>query len=52
MNGSVIDDVKTQADQLQEIAKLVQDAQDKLDQVTRALRWLEERLIQDDAGRR
>jgi hypothetical protein len=47
------DEVKTTADQVGEISKLVQDAQDKLDQVTRALRSLEERLIkpvQDSPG--
>jgi hypothetical protein len=38
------DEAKTMADQLGEIEKLVQDAQDKLDQVTRALRSIEERL--------
>jgi uncharacterized coiled-coil protein SlyX len=40
----VPEDAKTPADQIEEIAKLVQDAQDKLDQVTRALRSLEDRL--------
>ena len=39
------DETKTTADQVGEISKLVEDAQDKLDQVTRALRSLEERLI-------
>ena len=42
------DEAKTAADQVGEIRKLVQDAQDKLDQVTRALRSLEGRLEQDD----
>jgi hypothetical protein len=46
------DDGKTAADQVGEIRKLVQDAQDKLDQVTRALRSLEDRLGQDDTRRR
>jgi hypothetical protein len=35
------DEGKTQADQVGEITKLVQDAQDKLDQVVRALRTLQ-----------
>jgi hypothetical protein len=38
------EDTKTAADQVGEIAKLVQDAQTKLDQVMRALKSLEERL--------
>jgi methyl-accepting chemotaxis protein len=38
------DEGKTAADQVGEIRKLVQDAQDKLDQVTRALRTLEDRF--------
>jgi hypothetical protein len=42
------DDAKTRADQLEEIAKLVQDAQDKLDQVTRAVRMLQRRLMEDE----
>jgi hypothetical protein len=41
------DDAKTSADQVGEIRKLVQDAQEKLDQVTRALRTLEDRLERD-----
>lgn len=45
------DEVKTAANQVQEIAKLVQDAQDKLDQVARALRSLHDRLREDDADR-
>ncbi|HUA48597.1 MAG TPA: hypothetical protein VMA77_25420 [Solirubrobacteraceae bacterium] len=46
-------DTKTPAHQVAEIAKLVQDAQEKLDQVTRALRSLEQRLLEDepDGGR-
>jgi hypothetical protein len=44
----VADEAKTAADQVGEIAKLVQDAQDKLDQVRRALRTLEGRLIHED----
>ena len=44
----VTDEAKTAADQVGEIAKLVQDAQDKLDQVTRALRTLEARLGRED----
>ena len=40
---------KTEADQVAEIRKLVQDAQEKLDQVTRALRSLDARLEQEDA---
>ena len=46
------DEGKSPADQVAEIRKLVQDAQDKLDQVTRALRSLEERLERDDPPRR
>jgi hypothetical protein len=45
------DEGKTTADQVEEIRKLVQDAQEKLDQVTRALRTLEDRLEQDDTFR-
>ena len=45
------DERKTEADQVGEIRKLVQDAQEKLDQVTRALRSLEHRLEQDDTHR-
>jgi len=48
----VSDEGKTAADQLGEIRKLVQDAQDKLDQVTRALRTLQARFEQVDAGER
>jgi hypothetical protein len=44
----VTDEAKTPADQAQEIAKLVQDAQDKLDQVSRALRTLQARLSRED----
>ncbi len=46
------DEGKSAADQVGEIRKLVQDAQEKLDQVTRALRSLEERVERDDAQRR
>jgi uncharacterized coiled-coil protein SlyX len=42
------DERKTEADQVAETRKLVQDAQDKLDQVTRALRSLEARLEQEE----
>jgi hypothetical protein len=45
------DETKTTANQIGEISKLVLDAQDKLDQVTRALRSLEERLIKQDLVR-
>jgi hypothetical protein len=45
------DEAKTTADQVGEIRKLVQDAQEKLDQVTRALRSIEHRLEQDDTRR-
>jgi len=45
------DEAKTSADQVGEIAKLVQDAQEKLDQVTRALRTLQDRLTEDPADR-
>jgi hypothetical protein len=47
----VSDDAKTAADQVGEIRKLVQDAQDKLDQVTRALRGLQDRLEEDGSRR-
>lgn len=45
------DEAKTTADQVAEIAKLVQDAQEKLDQVARALRTLERRLEPEDVDR-
>jgi hypothetical protein len=45
------DEAKTSADQVAEIRKLVQDAQEKLDQVTRALRTLENRLERGAADR-
>ncbi len=45
------DEGKTTADQVGEIRKLVQDAKDKLDQVTRALRSLEGRLEHDETRR-
>jgi hypothetical protein len=38
------DQLKTQADQIGEIKKLVEDAQERLDQVVRALRTLENRI--------
>lgn len=44
-------DTKTPAHQVAEIAKLVQDAQDKLDQVVRALRMLEDRIKPEDRER-
>ena len=44
------DEAKTSADQVGEIRKLVQDAQEKLDQVTRALRSLEHRLERNDTA--
>jgi hypothetical protein len=44
------DPSKTVADQVAEIRKLVQDAQDKLDQVARALRTLEARVREASAG--
>jgi hypothetical protein len=47
----VTDGAKTPADQVGEIAKLVRDAQEKLDQVTRALRSLEQRLGEDEPDR-
>jgi hypothetical protein len=40
----VTDAYKTQADQVGEITKLVEDAQDKLDQVVRALRTLQDKF--------
>jgi uncharacterized coiled-coil protein SlyX len=43
------DQLKTQADQIGEIQKLVEDAQDKLDQVSRALRTLETRMRTADS---
>ena len=46
------DEAKTSADQIGEIRKLVEDAQEKLDQMTRALRTLEQRLEQNDNDRR
>ena len=46
------DEGKTAADQVGEIRKLVQDAQDKLDQVTRALRTLEDRFGRVASGSR
>lgn len=42
---------KSPADQVGEISKLVRDAQDKLDQVVRALRSLEQRIDRDESGR-
>jgi len=48
---SVADEAKTQANQIDEITKLVQDAQDKLDQVVRALRMLEDRVKSAGRGR-
>ena len=44
------DEPKTPTDQVGEIKKLVEDAQDKLDQVTRALRTLEDRLERERDG--
>ncbi|HTP21123.1 MAG TPA: hypothetical protein VMJ65_16080 [Solirubrobacteraceae bacterium] len=44
------DEPKSPTDQLGEIKKLVQDAQDKLDQVNRALRSLEDRLKRERDG--
>jgi hypothetical protein len=41
------DEAKTPADQMAEIAKLAQDAQEKLDQVARALRTLQARLSRE-----
>lgn len=38
------DQLKTQANQIDEITKLVEDAQERLDQVVRALRTLETRI--------
>jgi methyl-accepting chemotaxis protein len=46
------DEGKTAANQVGEIRKLVQDAQDMLDQVTRALRTLQDRFEQVAAGSR
>jgi hypothetical protein len=45
------DQVKTQAHQVEEIKKLVEDAQDKLDQVVRALRMLQSRVDPSDSDR-
>jgi methyl-accepting chemotaxis protein len=42
----MIDGSKTTANQVDEIRKLVEDAQDKLDQVARALRTLQDRVTQ------
>jgi hypothetical protein len=47
----VTDEAKTQADQVGEITKLVEDAQDKLDQVVRALRTLQDRLKEENLER-
>jgi hypothetical protein len=47
----VTDEAKTQADQVGEITKLVEDAQDKLDQVMRALHTLQERFRRESAER-
>jgi hypothetical protein len=44
----MIDPSKTHADQVDEISKLVLDAQDKLDQVVRALRTLGGRVNAPD----
>lgn len=44
------DETKTSADQIGEIKKLVEDAQDKLDQVVRALRTLQSRVELGDRG--
>jgi methyl-accepting chemotaxis protein len=45
---TVTDPAKTAADQVGELTKLVEDAQEKLDQTVRALRSLQERLKQPD----
>ena len=45
------DEAKALADQVEELAKLVRDAQDKLDQVTRGLRSLQDRLIKNAPDR-
>jgi chromosome segregation ATPase len=45
------EEVKTATHQVNEIRKLVQDAQEKLDQVTRALRTLEDRLERGEPDR-
>jgi hypothetical protein len=42
---------KSPADQVGEISKLVRDAQDKLDQVVRALRSLEQRIDREESER-
>jgi hypothetical protein len=42
---------KSPADQVGEISKLVRDAQDKLDQVVRALRSLEQRIDREEPER-
>ncbi|HEX4282529.1 MAG TPA: hypothetical protein VHZ27_17305 [Solirubrobacteraceae bacterium] len=42
---------KSPADQLGEISKLVRDAQEKLDQVARALRSLEARIDREERAR-
>ena len=43
------DEAKTQADQVGEITKLVEDAQDKLDQVVRALHTLQNKFNAESA---
>jgi hypothetical protein len=42
------DEAKSQADQVGEITKLVEDAQDKLDQVVRALHTLRSNQLGQD----
>jgi hypothetical protein len=48
----VVEEAKSPGDQVGEIAKLVQDAQDKLDQAARALRTLQERVKTAERDRR
>jgi hypothetical protein len=45
-----MDSVKTQRDQIREIHKLVDDAVEKLEQVLRGLRALDERLADETSG--
>ena len=45
------DEAKTQADQVGEITKLVEDAQDRLDQVVRALHTLQDKFTRESAER-
>ena len=49
--AAMAEESKSPADQVGEISKLVRDAQDKLDQVVRALRSLEQRIDREESER-